>query len=95
MSTYYQQFPSYDPRILTPLEWENPILCTTCHERAVYEGMDECLRCFCIGAEDGELLSNLDLYAIDLDPENGWNEEPDIRYIAEQEPGQPVRRLDR
>lgn len=22
MSTYYQQFPHYDPRILTPLEWE-------------------------------------------------------------------------
>lgn len=51
MSNLYPNAIAYDPRILTPLEWEDPIICTTCHERAVYEGMDECLRCFCIGAD--------------------------------------------
>ena len=43
--------------------------------------------------DSDELRPDLDLYDFDLDPENGWFEEPDLRYTAEQEPGQPIKRM--
>lgn len=42
-----------------------------------------------------ELRPDLDLYNFDLADSDVWDSEPELRYIAEQRPGEPIHRLDR
>ena len=42
-----------------------------------------------------DLLDTLDLFAVELSPENGWDDAPDWHTIAEQQYGRRPVRIDR